>query len=411
MPDQLDSPYPIWTEVVSTTVPGATPSGSGGRPRDASLTALSEVLGWRVNKQDPDGIRRALTDAFTLERDEEGKTQITWNQRGLRVQVNKSGVAALTGAQRSLYERAKAIIEQVKVLLAGLQPLGYCDHDDAGAVRALIEPGLDEILEQFGAEGGPVPPRVDHLFELLVGAGRASGQLHMLGSKLGLDESNVNTVEDEMRLTNFQTLTAFVEMLRKMWFAEKRRFDRSGIDAYLGTQAVMIERALNCVAQSLHEVEFALDSVFVNADERATLTVDLDGAKVTFAELFSWIEHVATKDGFDAIRWSGKTGVEHGLAPTLAKLESLVKDAVKHLEDPSLPEAFCTNRVGTAFRELLSHLSNARAQAETIVRSEGYTYTPHYQPTGTAPRLKIRESNRSKRGKTSHKQPPSPTAD
>lgn len=402
MDENTDNPYPIWTQIVNN---GSTPSAGSGTPvggsrtRDESLTALSEILGWRVNKTDPDGIRHALTEAFTITRDENGSSDVTWVPRGLRVQVNRSGSATITGAQRSLFERARAMVEQLKPLLAGLRPLATSDDEDVESIHALIEPGLEDLLDQFGAEGGPVPQRVDHIFNLLVGynpkepltrltPANVSGQLQALGDDLGIDAAHVNTIAEEINLTNFHTVVAYIDTLRTMWHTERPSFDRNDdTAAFLGTQTVLIERALNCVAQSLQEVGFALDSVFVTADERATLFAKVDGIDVTFAEVFSWIEDIATRDGFDAIRWSGKDGLQFHLAPTLDRLADIVTAVLNFIDADAdkgtartLPEAFSTNRVRTALDELQKHLANAAVRA-------GHVKRPDPQPR--RPRLPI----------------------
>jgi hypothetical protein len=371
----------------STPSAGGGPPSGGGPTRDASLTALSEILGWRVNKTDPDGIRHALSQAFTITRDENGTSDVAWVPRGLRVQVNRSGSATITGAQSSLLARATTMVEQVKQLLDGLHPLATSDDEDVESIHALIGPGLDDLLDQFGAEGGPVPQRVDHIFNLLVGYNpnepltrltpeNVSGQLQALGDNLGIDASRVNTIAEEVNLTNFHTVVAYIDTLRTMWHTERSSFDRNDdTAAFLGTQTVLIERALNCVARSLQEVEFAFDSVFVTADERATLFAKVDGIDVTFAEIFSWIEDIATRDGFDAIRWSGKDGLQFHLAPTLDRLADIVTALLNFIDADSdkgtgrtLPEAFSTNRVRTALDELQKHLANAAVRAGHVKR-------------------------------------------
>ncbi|HWW60206.1 MAG TPA: hypothetical protein VN181_02460, partial [Thermoanaerobaculia bacterium] len=150
MADQTDNAYPIWMENVSTST-DAGASRAGRSRTDSTLATISDILGWRVDTSDPAGIRRALSEAFTICHDPEGKTIVKHKPRGFRVQVAQSGIAAVTGAQRSLYERARNIVDQVYPLLDGLLPLKTDpDYEDVSAIRALIRPELEELVEQLG---------------------------------------------------------------------------------------------------------------------------------------------------------------------------------------------------------------------------------------------------------------------
>ena len=65
------------------------------------------------------GFQAALTGAFQL-REVEGHTQWAWQQRGYAVQAD---MGALTGAQASIYARARSALDQLLPLLAGLTSL------------------------------------------------------------------------------------------------------------------------------------------------------------------------------------------------------------------------------------------------------------------------------------------------
>jgi hypothetical protein len=382
-----DSAFPIWTETVNTTA-GSGAAGPSGRGRgDASLSSISEILGWRVNKSDAQGIRRALDEAFSINRTEDGQTVVEWKQRGFRVQAGSSGIAEVTGAQRSLYERAKAIVEQIYPLLDGLLPLRSApDREDVSAIQSLIRPELEELVEQFGVEGGPVPQRIDNALQLLIAYDPeedgpmvfidpldVEGQLGMLRRRLGLRPDRVNTIEEELRLTNFVTLVNYVDMLRVTWHAQRASFDREGTDgAFLGTQTILIERTLGCVAESVQEVYRALDSVFIGPLERSSITISL----VTVAELLDWIDDVATTRAFEIIRDGGKDGIEHALVPTLTNVIALTGDVLEVVDEEEddkdeenvVPRGMRTARVRGALHELHVHLQNALAQSEAVQR-------------------------------------------
>jgi hypothetical protein len=395
MADITDTAFPIWTENVNTSNVAGTSTPSGRGRGDSSLASISEILGWRVNKSDPQGIRRALNEAFHITKHNDGTSSVDWKQRGFRVQVGSSGITEVTGAQRSLYERARAMVDQIYPLLDGLMPLtSDPDWEDINAIQSLIRPELEEMVAQFGAEGGPVPQRVDNVLELLIDydpdiddtrfadPATVTGQLGLLRTRLDLVSENVNTIDEELRLTNFHTLVNYVDMLRLTWHAQRDSFDRVDAEAFLGTHSVLIERALTCVAESIHEVYRAMDSVFLGPAERATVTIEIGGVRVTLAELLEWIDDIASKRGFDIIRESGKDGIIHALAPTLERLNDLLNSANAFIageklrieqgaQDILIPRALATNRVTSPMLELQTHLDNARRFSTDIKRADG----------------------------------------
>lgn len=402
-----DTAFPIWTEAVNTTAGSGTAGPSGRARGDASLSSISEILGWRVNKSDARGIRRALDEAFSITRTHEGRTVVEWKQRGFRVQAGSSGIAEVTGAQRSLYERAKAIVEQIYPLLDGLLPLKAApDWEDVNAIQSLIRPELEELVEQFGAEGGPVPQRIDNVLQLLIGYDPEEegplefvdpveddadelGQLGLLRRRLGLRPDRVNTIEEELRLTNFVTLVNYVDMLRVTWHAQRDAFDREGNDgAFLGTQTILIERTLGCIAESVQEVYRALDSVFIGPLERSSVTISL----VTVAELLDWIDDVATTRAFEIIHDGGKDGIALALVPTLQNVISLTEDVLEVVDEDEedddenvVPQGMRTARVRAALHELHVHLQNALTQSEAVQRPPRRGRLDDVVPQATAP--------------------------
>ena len=123
------SAYPMLTEEISTTgVPAPAGGGFGGRAGagygQAVDQVIRDVLGWRPGG-DLAGFQAALTGAFQLRR-VEGHTEWTWQQRGYAVQAD---MGALTGAQASIYARAKAALDQIQPLLAGLTSLNPAKYE------------------------------------------------------------------------------------------------------------------------------------------------------------------------------------------------------------------------------------------------------------------------------------------
>ena len=333
-----DTAYPVWTDTVDypnqLPLAGQPGSGAPGEARpDSARSTIGAVLGWRLNPADPAGFVAALNRAFRLVEDEQGNTVARWVPPSYSVQSLEVGLGAVTGAQASLLAQARVGVEQVRPLVAGLAPLDPdSDKEDVEAVRGLILAELDEIVNQLGTEGGPVPQRVDSNFELLLGDGitdtgpngdqikpydveTGRGQLGLLRDRLGLASGRVNTIEEEERLTNFLIIVGNIDTLRVTWLTQRKNFRGADASAFLGTQLVLLTRALLVVAESVQEVYFALDSVFVGPSERQVTLLPTTPQTITIAELLSWVEEVASNKRLDVIRSSGKDAIIHAFAP------------------------------------------------------------------------------------------------
>ena len=75
------------------------------------------MLGWKLKDGDPKGFTGALTQSFTLA-EVEGHIESRWTPRTYAVQTDLSG--GITGAQASVYSRAKDALDQSLPLLDGL---------------------------------------------------------------------------------------------------------------------------------------------------------------------------------------------------------------------------------------------------------------------------------------------------
>src|SRR5262249_16792985 len=128
-------------------------------------------------------------------------------------------------------------------------------------------------------------------------------------------QDQVNTVEEEQDLTNFLILADHVKALRATWEANRPYFDRgaSGQDVppFLGTQLVLLSRALGVVAEGGREAEAAMDSVFLGPEQRAAVRLDMGaGEPALFAsELLDWVADVATQEGPRLLQDAGRDGV------------------------------------------------------------------------------------------------------
>jgi hypothetical protein len=377
------SAYPVLTEEISTTgAPGPAAGAPGGGGPGAGYgqavdQVMRDVLGWRPSG-DVAGFRAALTGAFQL-RQVEGHTEWTWQQRGYAVQAD---MGALTGAQASIYARAKSALDQMLPLLAGLTAINPALYppQDLEAIRTIITAELGELVSELALEGGPRIERVDQLFLLLVGESRKSfdpnpdhvqGQLGKLRDRFGLSEQWVDTVDEERILTNFRVVVEQVLSLRESWFYDRDLLTVVDSRTSLGTLLILLSRGLEAVCESVSDLTFALDSVYVDAAQRQVIELRLPGQPpVLLSDLLDWVVRASRDEGPRIIQDAGKDGVL-AFAPVLAKLRTLIH-AARELarSNTKLPSGMKTPRVDRAFQVLVSQLAEAARLAKLVQRDQ-----------------------------------------
>ncbi|MFF4253268.1 collagen binding domain-containing protein [Streptomyces sp. NPDC001663] len=379
------SAFPVLTEEVGggagrAPAPGGDRSASYGQIVEG---ALRDVLGWRPGSN-TSGFQTALTGAFEL-REVQGHTEFTWRPRGYAVQAD---LGALTGAQASIYQRAKNALEQITPLLDALTPLDpAADLQDTEAVRTIVRAELGELVDELAVEGGPRVQRVDELFVQLLGPrtpatqlnpDAVGGQLAQLRDRFGLSTSRVGTLDEERVVTNFRIVVDHVLALAAGWDSDRALFLGTTGQTSLGTVLIQLSRSLDVVAQSVEETASALDSVFVDAAQRQTIQLRFDSLPprqpallpILLSDLLDWIVRVSTAEGPRLVREAGKDGVI-ALTPVLGQLADLVL-ATEQLaaSDPSLPDGVRTPRVLRALRELRTQLADAVRLARAVQRTE-----------------------------------------
>jgi hypothetical protein len=391
----------------------ARPGAAAGAVGQTVERAMREVLGWRPRASDPKGFVAALQQAFTSE-EVAGHAEYHWNPRGYAVEI-QADLGAVTGAQASLYTRAKAAVDQVLPLLDALEPLRVdFDPENVSAIRAIVRSQLTELVKELGVEGGPRVQRVDQLFSFLLGDTIAAadprarrdpdlvgGSLGILRDRFGLQRFRINDVAEEEGFSNFLIVVDHMVSLAESWDAQREFFVRGStlVEPFLGTQLVLLSRDLEVIAESVHEVEFALNSVFLGPSERQTLELRFPpgsassvalgtGSSLTagsppmfVSELLSWVERFATEEGRQLIDEGGKQAVVVAFRPTILLLQALVRDArvsPAGAQDPTrMPEAYSRPRVQRALAELESQLAAAAARVEQIQAPNGpVTPTP-----------------------------------
>ena len=393
--------FPILTEEVQLAaapaaprVPGVVPSPGAAPLGQIVEGTIRQVLGWRPKPGDTKGFLSALNQSFSLQ-EIEGHIESTWTPRSYAAET-PADLGALTGAQASIYTRAKTALDQSLPLLAGLRMLDVSkDPDDAEATRAIVRSEMSELVGWLGAEGGPPVARVDQLFIFLgtkPGAkplDLAAGQLRTLADRFGLEPGNVNTIDEEQNLTNFLVIADYFNSLMASWNAVKSYFtvDLANITkpTFLGTQLVLIARALEVVGESIQEINFVMDSVFLGQAERQTILLkfeakppDIDEKPPLFFTDLMNLVLSAAQEGPKLFQDAGKDGVA-AFTPTVKDLHTLVRRAMMRSpqnaggqspKDRDIPAGYRAPRVQAAMQELVGRLNEVYKLARQITRAE-----------------------------------------
>jgi hypothetical protein len=376
---------PTAQEVISPVPRGGT-WGATGAPASLQQVvdgALTEVLG-RKRTDEPKAFLASLERSFTLEQFE-GHTVFKWTPRTYAVQTELGG--GLTGAQASICHRAKATLDDALPLLDGLYPLlPNFDQQEVDAACSIVRTEFIELVNEVGVEGGPRPQRVDDIFTLLRDR-LDRNPVNSVRVVFGLTPSSVITVEEEQNLTNFFVIRDYIEGLFTTWNAFKNQFTSPGVGPKaLGTQLVLLSRALSVVAESVDETSLVMDSVFLGPNERQTVSITfprqvrVDGIVVptltdspgqqppsmVVDELLSWVRRFAKDEAPQLIQEGGKRGVE-AILPIAVRLERLAIGAAQ--PGASTHIGFSRQRVRRSLIELANQLGQVRRFATDLLRN------------------------------------------
>jgi len=384
---------------------GTMPPAVGGMLGQTAMKAISDVLGWQVKPDrisDYKGFVGALNASFAL-KEVEGHTQAIWTPRTYAIQTDLSG--GITGAQASVYARAKDALDRSLPLLDGLYPLNKeAKDEDVAALRATVRSQFTDLVNELGLIGGPRISRVTQLFFLLLGQpkfpqnisqiptfqlvtdpDKISGSLGSLRVEFGFSiaDDQVNTVVDEQDVTNFRIVTDYVTSLAQSWLNNLQFFGLGTPTPFFGTQLVLLSRQLSVIAESVNEVRFTLDSVFIGPAERQTLQIDFglpapsSTPPMFLEDLLTWIDTFASEEGPRLIQDGGKFAVGESFLPIGTQLQTLVAGAVPDTVTPknvsSLPRGYRTKRVQRSLEELkdqLQELVNLAAPISHVISPE-----------------------------------------
>jgi hypothetical protein len=378
--------YPVLTEEVAyrPSPVGIQTSGAGGiagpgasNLGQRALQAVTDVLGWKANPADPKGFIGALTQSFTL-KDVEGHVEATWTPRSYAVQTDLGG--GITGAQASLYSRAKDALDQALTLLDGLYPLDpEADPEYVKALREMARSQMTEIVKELGIVGLPSILRIDTYFDILLG--QNPGELSTTGAPVEFNPDHIegtlgkirdtygiefvgnkfnNSVEDEQDITNFRVISDYMTSLMQSWIANREFFEiKTTIPAFFGTQLVLISRQFNVIAETANEARFALDSVFIGPNERQTLLLEFHDPSLPamfLEDVLDEIDKFVGDEGPRLLRDGGKISVKNNILPVVRSLKHMIDEAHHPKNASKLPDGFRTARVQHSLDDLRDQL-------------------------------------------------------
>jgi hypothetical protein len=375
--------YPILTEEISnrpfplSTFPSG---GSGGGAGSSSIGQLAsrtvtDVLGWKLNPADPKGFIGALTQAFTLS-NVEGHVESTWNPQMAAIQTDLGG--SITGAQASLYMRAKDAVNQANSLLDTLYPLNpEADPEYVKALREMVRSQMTQIVRELAVIGLPSVLRIDTYFAILLGQSPAlllpgditfnpdqvEGTLGKLRDTYGIQFAGNtfnNSVADEVVITNFRVISDYLTSLMQSWISNRSFFFvRPGTQAFFGTQLVLISRQFNVIAETVNEMRFTLDSVFIGPAERQALLLEFSDPALPSRFLEGMLIEIEAFVGQEApqlLKDGGKITVTNNILPVTRALLNMVKEAHNPTNIGELPDGFRTARVRNSLDDLQDQL-------------------------------------------------------
>src|SRR5262245_9174760 len=276
-----------------------------------------------------------------------------------------------------IYARTKNALEQILPLLAGLTSLDPSKYppQDLEAIRTVVTTELTELVDELKVPGGPRIQRVNDLFSLLLGPGTGQisdpdlvqGQLGTLRERFALTVDEVNTLEEERIATNFRVVVEQVMALRTSWDSDRRLLSRTSPKSSLGTILILLSRSLDAVGESVDDLNFALDSVFVDAAQRQVIEIPIrNEPPILLSDLLDWVVRASRDEGPRLIQDAGKDGV-FAFAPVLRRLRNLVRDTRQLATGGGgLPAGLRTPRVVRALDVLVKQLDDAAGLASSV---------------------------------------------
>ncbi len=249
--------------------------------------------------------------------------------------------------QTSLLHETKLVVNDALRILDSLQPIrSDADEDRVRALKSLVRAGLSSLLDESGRVDRPRKPKVVEVLGHLRGEGDTiGGHLAALQRELGIDFSDtldigsmpdgITTTEEAQSAAEFDLLMRYAEILKKRFeeFFNALRDPRDG--SFTGRLA-FVSLLLPLVAESVREVEVAMNRFGLGAEERRTVfileqTTD-SGSLISLDGIFSWIKNFALQEGPNLIAQGGRLGLI-----MVVDVADRLRDLVNQILNPSQP--------------------------------------------------------------------------
>jgi hypothetical protein len=139
--------------------------------------------------------------------------------------------------------------------------------------------------------------------------------------------------------------------------------------AFLGTQLILISRQFNVVAETVNEVRFALDSVFIGPNERQQLLLVFNNPALPsmyLEDVLTEIEGTVTDEGPRLIKEGGRIALYNNVQPVVRTLIDMIAGAHNPSNIFELPDGYRTPRVQRTLDDLYDQLKYLSTLAEQV---------------------------------------------
>jgi hypothetical protein len=221
------------------------------------------------------------------------------------------------------------------------------------------------------------------------------GNLGTLRQRFALTVDQIQTVDEERVVTNFRIIVEQILALHASWDFDRKLLSAMSPRAAFGTVLIWLSRGLEAVCESVGDLMFALDSVYVDAAQRQVIELrfeDLvvpDVPQVPFrgnpprtvseplghqdpmflSDLLDWVLRTSRDEGPRIIQDAGKDGVL-AFKPVLSTLRLLVRATGQIARERNarnaMPAGMRTPRVDRAIKVLAAQLDEAANLASLV---------------------------------------------
>jgi hypothetical protein len=139
--------------------------------------------------------------------------------------------------------------------------------------------------------------------------------------------------------------------------------------AFFGTQLVLLSRQLSVIGETVNEVRFALDSVFIGPTERQSLLLEFqDGTTpAMFVEdILQEIQDFVSDEAPRLLQDGGKISVRNNILPVMENFKELV--ILAHRPVNRVPDGYRTVRVQRSLDDLRDQLGALMGLAGQVVQ-------------------------------------------